>query len=52
MEVKYLWVQMEYIFVAFFLVRFSHDGLQETCHIAHACRSVLCSRDPPEGPKK
>lgn len=39
-------------FVAFFVARFSHDGLQETCHIAHACRSVLCGRDPPGGLKK
>lgn len=29
-------------FCGFFVSRFSHDGLQETCHIAHACRSVLC----------
>lgn len=42
-----------FFFVTFFVVaRFSHDGLQETCHIAHACRSVLCGRDPPGGPKK
>lgn len=39
-------------FVAFLVARFSHDGLQETCHIAHACRSVLCGRDPPGGLKK
>lgn len=28
-----------------------HDGLQETCHVAHTCCVVLCAWIPASGPK-
>lgn len=36
----------------FILSPSTSDGLQETCHVAHACRLLLCGRIPTSGPRK